>query len=320
MARIRSIKPQAFTSESLAEVSVHARWTFAGLWTYVDDEGRGKADPRLIKGQIWPLDDDVTSKDVASYIDELEAGGMVCRYEVDGRTYLHVVRWHEHQSINKSTRSKLPCCPTHSPNDPAPDPYEGCPPDLREPYRSPTGEVEDAYAGEQGTGSKEQGVRSEEETSSSPTADAVDDEQPAPPSKPDKNDRDDVRELCNLMVELVVANGSKRPNITKAWQDDARLLIDKDGRDLRKALELMRWTAGNTFWRANVQCIPTFRDKYDQLRLKALEEWEREQREREQEARGNVRALPPQAPKSGSGAWNRRVVLPGPGPDATGAA
>jgi hypothetical protein len=109
--------------------------------------------------------------------------------------------------------------------------------------------------------------------SSSPAANAAADKKM---TKVDKNDRDDVRALCNLMVELVVANGSKRPTITKAWQDDARLLIDKDGRDLIKALELMRWTAGNTFWRANVQCIPTFREKYDQLRLKALEEWERD--------------------------------------------
>jgi hypothetical protein len=118
--------------------------------------------------------------------------------------------------------------------------------------------------------------------SSSPTADAVDDKQPKRTPRPDKNDRDDVRALCNLMVELVVANGSKRPTITKAWQDDARLLIDKDGRDLRKALELMRWAAKDTFWRSNVQCIPTFREKYDQLRLKALAEWEREREQADQ--------------------------------------
>lgn len=152
MARIRSIKPQAFTSESLADVSVHARWTFAGLWTYVDDEGRGKADPRLIKGQLWPLDDDVTSKDVAGYLDELEAEGMVCRYEVDGRLYLHVVHWHEHQSINKATDSKLPTCPHH---DRSTDPA-GTPNGLGEgDSRSATGELPESYRGEQGTGNKE---------------------------------------------------------------------------------------------------------------------------------------------------------------------
>lgn len=152
MARIRSIKPQAFTSESLAEVSVHARWTFAGLWTYVDDEGRGKADPRLIKGQLWPLDDDVASKDVAGYLDELEAEGMVCRYEVDGRLYLHVVHWHEHQSINKATDSKLPTCPRH---DHSTDPA-GTPNGLGEgDSGSTTGGLLESYRGEQGTGSKE---------------------------------------------------------------------------------------------------------------------------------------------------------------------
>jgi hypothetical protein len=286
MARIRSIKPQAFTSESLATRSVAARWTFAGLWTYCDDDGYGKADPRLIKGQLWPLDDDVTSKDVAGYLDELADASdpLICRYEVEGRAYLHVLSW-EHQSIQKKTKSRLPPCPLHQPTEPPRDPYEGLPPNLRESYGSPTGDDTEGYRGEQGKGDKEVGSRKKEEPSSSPAADAAADKQPA--AKPDKNDRDDVRALCDLMVELVVANGSKRPRITKDWRDDARLLIDTDGRDLAKALELMRWAANDTFWRANVQSLPTFRKQYDQLRLKAVAEWEQQQAQ----SRGNVHPM-----------------------------
>ena len=57
MARIRSIKPEFFTSLTIADLTVEQRLTFIGLWTHVDDEGRCVDDSRLIKAAIWPLDD-----------------------------------------------------------------------------------------------------------------------------------------------------------------------------------------------------------------------------------------------------------------------
>lgn len=40
LARIRTIKPEAFVSESLATVSLTAERTFLGLLTQADDQGR----------------------------------------------------------------------------------------------------------------------------------------------------------------------------------------------------------------------------------------------------------------------------------------
>lgn len=111
MARMRTIKPETFISETLARVSVHARWNFAGLWTYADDEGRGRADARLIKAAIWALDDEVTAQEVAAFLDELEAEGLICRYEAGGKRYLHIVNFSEHQKPNRPVPSKLPECP-----------------------------------------------------------------------------------------------------------------------------------------------------------------------------------------------------------------
>jgi hypothetical protein len=108
--RIRSVKPETFTSETLARCTVRARWTFAGLWCYVDDEGRGKSNNGLVKAAVWPLDDDVTLKDVGQFLDELEGEHLICRYEVDGRGYLHVVNFGEHQHPNRPVDSKLPAC------------------------------------------------------------------------------------------------------------------------------------------------------------------------------------------------------------------
>lgn len=110
MARIRTIKPDAFASDSLSRVPREARWTFAGLWTYCDDEGRGRYDVRLIKAALYPLDDDVTLEVLSGELDELERVGCICRYSIAGKRYLHVPAW-GHQKINRPTKSKLPACP-----------------------------------------------------------------------------------------------------------------------------------------------------------------------------------------------------------------
>ncbi len=100
MARIRSIKPEFFTSLSIADLSVPARLHFIGLWTHVDDDGRALDDARLLKAAIWPLDDSMTNVKVAKLQDELEAHGRIIRYEADGRRCIQIVGWH-HQKINR---------------------------------------------------------------------------------------------------------------------------------------------------------------------------------------------------------------------------
>lgn len=112
MARIRTIKPDAFKSDSLSQVPRGVRWTFAGLWTYVDDEGRGRDDVRLLKAELYPLDDEVTLAVVADDMKRLEHEACICRYEVDGKAYFHVVKW-KHQRINRPGPSSLPACPHH---------------------------------------------------------------------------------------------------------------------------------------------------------------------------------------------------------------
>jgi hypothetical protein len=111
MARIRSIKPDAFTSDTLSSVSVLARWTFAGLWTYCDDEGRGRADARLVKAALFPIDDHTGLSEVREALDELEGIGAICRYTVAGTTYLHIPTWLDHQKVSHPTASKIPVCP-----------------------------------------------------------------------------------------------------------------------------------------------------------------------------------------------------------------
>lgn len=112
MSRIRTIKPQAFKSLTLARVSRDARWLFAGIWTECDDEGRMLLHPRLLRTAVFPMDDDVTDELVTSWLGDLEHIGAICRYSVEGRDFLHVPGW-EHQKINRPTPGKLPECPKH---------------------------------------------------------------------------------------------------------------------------------------------------------------------------------------------------------------
>jgi hypothetical protein len=108
VARIRTIKPSFFSSLTIASLPISTRLTFIGLWTYVDDEGRAIDDARLIKAELWPLDDRYTVKHIGSDLERLAESGLIERYVVADRHYLQVTGWAEHQRINRPNVSKFP--------------------------------------------------------------------------------------------------------------------------------------------------------------------------------------------------------------------
>lgn len=114
MARIRSLHPGYNRSEDIAGptgLSYMARLHFAVLWTYSDDDGRGKDSLPLIKAECWPLDDDVTTKKIEAWMVELEKKGRIIRYEVDGRRYFEVNKWSTWQRPQKKRPSGIPPSP-----------------------------------------------------------------------------------------------------------------------------------------------------------------------------------------------------------------
>ncbi|MFF4059216.1 hypothetical protein ACFYZ8_21065 [Streptomyces sp. NPDC001668] len=114
MARIRTIKPEAFLSESLAAVSLTAERTFLGLLTQADDQGRHRDHAAIIAGQLWVLRPEHGPSDVETDLAQLADAGLICRYTgPDDKRYLHVVTWHQHQKINRPGKSRLPVCPHH---------------------------------------------------------------------------------------------------------------------------------------------------------------------------------------------------------------
>ena len=70
MARIRSIKPQFWTSEQIAECSPNARLAFIGMWCFCDDYGIHPASPARLKMEVFPADG-IGREEVAGLVDEL---------------------------------------------------------------------------------------------------------------------------------------------------------------------------------------------------------------------------------------------------------
>ena len=114
MARIRSIKPEFWTSEQVMECSPTTRLMFVGMWNFADDAGRLPYSPKTIKAQIFP-GDNVSPDELAGMVAELSANGLLVQYSVGGKEYLQITGWH-HQKIDKPQKPKYPAPEDHSSN------------------------------------------------------------------------------------------------------------------------------------------------------------------------------------------------------------
>lgn len=157
MARIRSIKPEAFHSESLSQCSVEAERTFWGMSTMADDAGRLRDQPAVINGALWCLRPSHTAEHCEDEISQLVTAGVLCRYDVEGKHLIHFPSWKDHQKINRPGKSRLPACPRH-PEQADASPLHGT---LTEPSVSVQGDLTQhsrtdlgTRNGERGTGNK----------------------------------------------------------------------------------------------------------------------------------------------------------------------
>jgi len=101
MARIRTIKPEFWSSEQVMECSPNARLLFIGLWNFCDDGGNHVASLKTIKAEIFP-GDDIDSTNVRRMLDELSSNGLIEFYSCENKDFIHVTGWH-HQKIDQPT-------------------------------------------------------------------------------------------------------------------------------------------------------------------------------------------------------------------------
>jgi hypothetical protein len=87
---------------------------------------------------------------------------------------------------------------------------------------------------------------------------------------------DDAKRLCNLLADLMVANGCKRPTIGQRWLVEMDRLMRIDGRTPEQVERAIRWAQADPFWAANILSPAALRRQYERLRLQAKREREYE--------------------------------------------
>lgn len=121
MARIRTTKPEFWTDGDVMDLTPSARLLFLGSWNFtLCDHGHLPDDARRLKMQVLPADEVMLVRvdgewavlpiDPVALVDELLASGRLARIETGGRTYLHVVRFAEHQKLDKRWSPRCSAC------------------------------------------------------------------------------------------------------------------------------------------------------------------------------------------------------------------
>lgn len=100
MARIRTIKPEFFTSEDIVELDPLARLLYIALWCEADKEGRFSWKPKTFKMRYFPGDD----CNIDALCDALVTRGLVCLY---GDSFAYVPSFKDHQHINQGKKTLL---------------------------------------------------------------------------------------------------------------------------------------------------------------------------------------------------------------------
>jgi hypothetical protein len=101
VARLRSIKPEFFTSEQIVECSPMARLLFVGMWCFCDDAGVHPASVRRLKMEVFP-GDSIEDSAISGLIGELLNNGLIESFSAQGKDWWAVTGWH-HQKIDRPT-------------------------------------------------------------------------------------------------------------------------------------------------------------------------------------------------------------------------
>lgn len=159
MPRIRTIKPEFFTSPSTAKLSSDARILFIAMWCWADDYGKGETNLNGLLGLAFPESDDKDRKELQSLCKEIQSACKVEFYVAEERAYYAIPSWDKHQKTQRKADSRIP-----DPDDPrsAPDPRfhtDAEPPLKSEEIQSQRNEAQalEREQGNRGTGEKEQG-------------------------------------------------------------------------------------------------------------------------------------------------------------------
>ena len=98
MARKRFLTPDIWSDAFIAKLSPQERLLFIGMITLADDEGRLRASPSYLKGEIFP-EDALTEQEVGALRDRLaRRKSSVYLYKVAGMSFVLLPKWCKYQA------------------------------------------------------------------------------------------------------------------------------------------------------------------------------------------------------------------------------
>src|SRR5690625_266607 len=269
MARIRTVKPEFFTSPDTAKASVEARLFYIALWCWADDWGVGEANLNALLGFAFPEDDEKTRKEVQSLCKEVANTYGTVFYENNGRYFYQIPAWDDHQKTQRRAKRRNPTA-----DDPESQPdkriygeqkvsefTQGNSETTQGNDQEGTGEQ-----GNRGTGEHRNISEKADAFSSSHFASENDDTKKDAPEKT----REDILTILDRIDQHCDDHGFKKPNRTKQNLNAARLMLDKDERTLEQINWIMDWVTAHHCWASNIMSASKLREKFDQLKGQAI--------------------------------------------------
>lgn len=233
MARIRTIKPEFFTSEDIFGMTPLARLFYVSLWCESDRDGRLEWKPGTFKARYFPAD----NCDINVLGEELVSRGLIILYEVDGKKYAEIPTFTEHQVINN--REQMSSIPAR---------------DLHATFTRQSGVQAEGKEGREWKEGKGKDM-SEQSPNVEPTL------------KPAKRQPSPEDEAIAVRIFGLILDGNpsaKKPNML-AWADDIRLMREVDSRPLPEIWSMFQFVRKHPFWKTVVLSPGKLREKFDQL-------------------------------------------------------
>jgi hypothetical protein len=103
----RILKESICTSDRIDTLSLFEEVLYYRLIVSCDDYGRFDGRPAIIKNRLFPLKENLTIKNVSAAINTLARAGLVALYEFEGKPFLYLPTWNEHQNI-RAKKSRYP--------------------------------------------------------------------------------------------------------------------------------------------------------------------------------------------------------------------
>lgn len=111
----RIIKESICTSDNLNNLSLEEEVFFYRLLVHCDDYGLMDARPAILRAKCFPLKvDKIKLSQIEKWLHSLVKNQLIALYEYDGRPYLKMLSWEEHQQL-RSRKAKYPLPPEDIP-------------------------------------------------------------------------------------------------------------------------------------------------------------------------------------------------------------